>query len=194
MVSACLGPSGNILMAFWRWLARTSMLGNKLTIIRSTSALRRICDPPRLCRSGGRALLGVCLGIAIGWVGGNVPALAAQNGHMTEDEALRLGEEFGVIVGEVDEEIRKELKMQRAQGVAVFEVIGNSRADYAGIKVRSVIKEIDKAEIRNLLDFGNALKRAIKECNFTVGTYEPADPSDPIQWGVNFHFVGCRRD
>ncbi|NJN71104.1 MAG: PDZ domain-containing protein [Nitrospira sp.] len=59
----------------------------------------------------------------------------------------------------MDEEIQKELKLQRAQGVAVFEVIGNSRADYAGIKVRSVIKEIDKQEIRNMTDFGRALKR-----------------------------------
>jgi S1-C subfamily serine protease len=107
-----------------------------------------------------------------------VPLLsAAQNGGMTEDEAVRLGEEFGI-----------------SEGVAVFEVIGNSRADYAGIKVRSVIKEIDKQEVRNLLDFGKALKRAMPECNFTVGTYEPADPGDPVGWGVNFHFVGCKRD
>ena len=65
---------------------------------------------------------------------------------MTVDEAAKLGEDFGIIVGDVDEEIQKELKLQRPQGVAVFEVIGNSRADYAGIKVRSVIKEIDKKE------------------------------------------------
>ena len=113
---------------------------------------------------------------------------------MTEEEAIRLGEEFGVAVGSVDEDIRKELKLQEARGVAVFEVIGNSRADYAGIKVRSVIKEIDKREIRNIIDFGQAIKKAIKEGNFTVGTYEPADPGDPVGWGVNFHFVGCKRD
>lgn len=113
---------------------------------------------------------------------------------MTVEEAAKLGEDFGVIVGDVDEEIKRELKLERAQGVAVFEVIGNSRADYAGIKVRSVIKEIDKTEIRNMLDFGRAIKRGMKECNFTVGTYEPADPGDPVGWGVNFHFVGCRRD
>ncbi|MDF0668020.1 MAG: PDZ domain-containing protein [Nitrospira sp.] len=119
---------------------------------------------------------------------------AMQNGAMTEDEASKLGEEFGIVVGAVDEEIQKELKLQKPQGVAVFEVIGNSRADYAGIKVRSVIKEIDKQEIRNMMDFGRAIKKAMKECNFTVGTYEPADPGDPVGWGVNFHFVGCKRD
>lgn len=119
---------------------------------------------------------------------------ANQRDAMTDDEASKLGEEFGIVVGPVDEEIQKELKLQKPQGVAVFEVIGNSRADYAGIKVRSVIKEIDKQEIRNMADFGRSIKKAMKECNFTVGTYEPADPSDPVAWGVNFHFVGCKRD
>lgn len=127
--------------------------------------------------------------------GGSLPiAVAADAVAMTEDEAVKLGEEFGVVVGSVDEDIRKELKLQEAKGVAVFEVIGNSRADYAGIKVRSVIKEIDKTEIRNMMDFGIAIKKAMKECNFTLGTYEPADPGDPVGWGVNFHFVGCKRD
>jgi hypothetical protein len=118
----------------------------------------------------------------------------AESQAMTVDEAAKLGEDFGVIVGEVDEEIQKELKLQRPQGVAVFEVIGNSRADYAGIKVRSVIKEIDKHEVKNMLDFGRHIKKAMNECNFTLGTYEPADPGDPVGWGVNFHFVGCKRD
>lgn len=124
---------------------------------------------------------------------GNVQAEAQSDG-MTEEEAARLGEEFGIVVGAVDEDIQKELKLQQPQGVAVFEVIGNSRADFAGIKVRSVIKEIDKREIRTMTDFGLAIKKAMKECNFTVGTYEPADPGDPVGWGVNFHFVGCKRD
>jgi hypothetical protein len=119
---------------------------------------------------------------------------AAGNDGMTEEKALQIGEEFGLVVGQVDEEIQKELKMQRPEGVAVFEVIGNSQADYAGIKVRSVIKEIDKKEVKTLIDFGKALKRAMDQCNFTVGTYEPADPGDPVGWGVNFHFVGCKRD
>ena len=125
------------------------------------------------------------------------PAYAQNNGvdqSMTVDEAAKLGEEFGVIVGDVDEAIQKELNLQRPQGVAVFEVIGNSRADYAGIKVRSVIKEIDKHEIKNMVEFGRAIKKAMNECNFTVGTYETADPGDPVGWGVNFHFVGCKRD
>ena len=119
---------------------------------------------------------------------------ATQPDVMTEEEAARLGEEFGIVVGAVDEEIQQELNLQQAQGVAVFEVIGNSRADFAGIKVRSVIKEIDKQEIRNMTEFGLAIKKAMKGCNFTVGTYEAADPGDPVGWGVNFHFVGCKRD
>ena len=144
----------------------------------------------------GRALVvsgSLCLGVLITPLSGH----AASNGTaeaMTVDEAAKLGEDFGVVVGEVDEEIQKELKLQRPQGVAVFEVIGNSRADYAGIKVRSVIKEIDKHEVKNMLDFGRHIKKAMNECNFTVGTYEPADPGEPVGWGVNFHFVGCKRD
>ncbi len=134
----------------------------------------------------------LCLGVLCGL--DPAPVNAADQEPMTVEEAERLGEEFGVMVGDVDEDIRKELKLERAQGVAVFEVIGSSRADSAGIKVRSVIKEINKTEIRNLIDFGRAIKRGMKECNFTVGTYESADPGDPVGWGVNFHFVGCKRD
>jgi C-terminal processing protease CtpA/Prc len=119
---------------------------------------------------------------------------AAPSKEMTKEDAVRLGEEFGIVVEEVDEGIRKELNLQRVEGVAVLEVIGNSQADYAGIKVKSIIKEIDKVEVKNLIDFGKALKRAMEQCNFTVGTYETADPSDPVGWGVNFHFVGCKRD
>jgi hypothetical protein len=148
----------------------------------------------------GRALV-VCAGalsaVLLGILPEPLPVAAVTNGAvdgMTVDEAAKLGEDFGVVVGEVDEEIQKELKLQRPQGVAVFEVIGNSRADYAGIKVRSVIKEIDKKEVKNMLDFGRHIKKAMNECNFTVGTYEPADPGDPVGWGVNFHFVGCKRD
>ena len=143
----------------------------------------------------GRALV-VCAGLLAGLAGAPAPdsTAAADQSSMTVDEAAKLGEEFGVVVGDVDDEIQKELKLQRPQGVAVFEVIGNSRADYAGIKVRSVIKEIDKHEIKNMVEFGRAIKKAMNECNFTVGTYEPADPGDPVGWGVNFHFVGCKRD
>ena len=150
----------------------------------------------RALRSG-RAFF-LCVSLCMGILGCIAPAptlaSAANQEPMTVEEAARLGEEFGVIVGDVDEEIKKELKLERAQGVAVFEVIGSSRADYAGIKVRSIIKEIDKTEIGNMMDFGRAIKRGMNACNFTVGTYEPADPGDPVGWGVNFHFVGCKRD
>jgi membrane-associated protease RseP (regulator of RpoE activity) len=121
--------------------------------------------------------------------------LAQTDGAMTEAEAIRLADEFGIVIGSVDEEIQKELKMVKPEGVVVFEVIGGSPADLAGIKVRAVIKEIDKAEVRNLVDFGRALKRAMPTCNFTVGTYEPADPETQGVGGIlNFHFVGCKRD
>ena len=138
--------------------------------------------------------LGVALLSALCFAGAGDVQAATQPDTMTEEEAARLGEEFGIVVGAVDEAIQQELKLERAQGVAVFEVIGNSRADFAGIKVRSVIKEIDKREIRSMTEFGLAIKKAMKQCNFTVGTYEAADPGDPVGWGINFHFVGCKRD
>lgn len=149
----------------------------------------------------GRAFL-MLVGVLLFWGGGfqnasaqpAAPPKAGPTKEMTKKEAMRLGEEFGIIVDEVDEGIRKELGLQRTGGVAVLEVIGGTMADAAGIKVRSVIKEIDKKEINGLIDFGKALKRAMDQCNFTVGTYEPADPTDPVGWGVNFHFVGCKRD
>ncbi|WP_447979623.1 hypothetical protein [Candidatus Nitrospira bockiana] len=133
-------------------------------------------------------LLVASVGLPAGWA-------ASANGEMTEEDAMLLGEQFGIVVGPVDEEIRKELKLQKPEGVVVFEVIGGTPADLAGIKVRAVIKEIDKEEVRNLKDFGRALKRAMPTCNFTVGTYEPADPETQGVGGVlNFHFVGCKRD
>lgn len=120
---------------------------------------------------------------------------AATDDQMTEAEAARLGEEFGIVVGPVDEEVQKELKMQKPEGVVVFEVIGGTPADLAGIKVRAVIKEIDKVEVRNMADFGRALKRAIPTGNFTVGTYEPADPEVQGVGGlINFHFVRIVKD
>ena len=109
---------------------------------------------------------------------------------ITEEEALRLGEEFGIIVGEVDEEIREFLGLERPEGVVVFEVIGGKPADLAGIKPRALIKEINSVEIRNLKDFGLALREALPTENFTVATYEPADPDNQgISGGINFHFV-----
>lgn len=148
-----------------------------------------------ICQMVGRLALVSLFLLCVGSVLESYAAPAQENGKMTDDDAVRLGEEFGIIVGPVDEEIQQELKMQKAEGVVVFEVIGGTQADLAGIKVRAVIKEIDKVEVRNLKDFGRALKLAMPTCNFTVGTYEPADPETQGVGGVmNFHFVGCKRD
>lgn len=143
---------------------------------------------------GGRAFF-VCVWL-LGASGVAGQAVAANvDGKMTDEMAIRLGEQFGIVVGSVDEDIRKELKLQKPEGVVVFEVIGGTPADLAGIKVRAVIKEIDKVEVRNMADFGRALQQVLATCNYTVGTYEPADPENQGVGGVlNFHFVPCVKD
>lgn len=146
---------------------------------------------------GWRRVLSVGLATALVWGGPFMPALAAppDDGEMTKEEAVRLGEEFGIVVGEVDEEIQKELGLVAPEGVVVFEVIGGTPAYHAGIKVAAVVKEIDKVEVRDLLDFGRALQQARGRCGYTVGTYEPADPENQGVGGViNFHFVRCMTD
>ena len=115
------------------------------------------------------------------------------SGEMTEEKALTLAEQFGVDVGEVDEEIQKILGLTKAEGVVVFEVIGGSPAELSGIKVKAVIKEVDIFEIRTLLDLGRALEKTLQTQNFTVATYEPMTGVG-VTGGLNFHFVRILQD
>ena len=142
-----------------------------------------------------RQIGAACLLLFSAWCAAGVAWGARADNDMTAEKAAQLGEQFGIVVGPVDEEIRKELKMQKSEGVVVFEVIGGTPAELAGIKVRAVIKEIDKVEVRSMVDFGRALKQVLSTCNYTVGTYEPADPENQGVAGVlNFHFVPCVKD
>ena len=114
---------------------------------------------------------------------------------MTEDRAYALAEEFGIDVGEVDEEIKEILGLTKAEGVVVFGVIGSSPAERAGIKVKAVIKEVDGKDIRTLLDLGKALEKAMPTQNFSVATFEPAGIDDQgVGGGLNFHFVRVEKD
>ena len=114
---------------------------------------------------------------------------------MTEDRAFALAEEFGIDVGEVDEEIKEILGLTKAEGVVVFGVIGSSPADRAGIKVKAVIKEVDGKDIRTMLDLGKALEKAMPTQNFSVATFEPAGIDDQgVGGGMNFHFVRVEKD
>jgi len=112
-----------------------------------------------------------------------------------QKDIIKMAEEFGLIVGPVTEDIRKELNLRSAEGVAVFEVIGDSLAELAGIKVGAVIAEINKKPVRTLEDFGRLMAEALPEGNFTVGTWEPTNPENQGQGGqLNFHFVPKRTD
>jgi len=112
-----------------------------------------------------------------------------------QKDIIAMAEEFGLIVGAVTEDVRKELNLRSAEGVAVFEVIGDSLAEAAGIKVGAVIAEINKKPVRTLEDFGRLMAEALPEGNFTVGTWEPTNPENQGQAGqMNFHFVPKRTD
>jgi C-terminal processing protease CtpA/Prc len=105
-------------------------------------------------------------------------------------DVIAMAEEFGIIVGPVTEDIKKELNLRSAEGVAVLDIIGDSLAERAGIKVGAVIAEVNKKPVRNLDDFGRLLTEVLKEGNFTVGTWEPTTPDNQgIGQQMNFHFV-----
>ncbi len=117
------------------------------------------------------------------------------DGGMTEDRAYALAEEFGIDVGEVDEEIKEILGLNKAEGVVVFGVIGSSPADRAGIKVKAIIKEVDGKDIQNILELGKELEKALLTRNFSVATFEPAGIDDQgVGGGMNFHFVRINQD
>jgi membrane-associated protease RseP (regulator of RpoE activity) len=115
---------------------------------------------------------------------------ADKPGDKKNKDVIAMAEEFGLIIGPVTEDIRKELNLRSAEGVAVFDIIGDSLAERAGIKVGAVITEINKKPVKNLDDFGRLLTEVLKEGNFTVGTWEPTSPDNQgIGQQMNFHFV-----
>lgn len=123
-------------------------------------------------------------------------ALSPDKATERNKEVIAMAEkELGLIVGAVTEDIRKELNLRSAEGVAVFEIIGDSLAEAAGIKVGAVIAEINKKPVRNLDDFGRLLPEVLREGNFTVGTWEPTNPDNQgMGQQMNFHFVPKRTD
>lgn len=134
-------------------------------------------------------------GVAVWSAVSPISSAQSESGEMTEERAYALAEEFGVDVGEVDEEIKNILGLTKAEGVVVFAVIGNTPADRAGIKVKAIIKEVDGKEIRDVLELGRALENALPTQNFSVATFEPAGIDDQgIGGGLNFHFVRIEKD
>ena len=79
--------------------------------------------------------------------------------------------------------------------MVVFGVIGSSPADRGGIKVKAIIKEVDGTDIRNILELGKALEKALPTQNFSVATFEPAGIDDQgVGGGLNFHFIRINQD
>ncbi len=134
----------------------------------------------------------VLLGLAL-LVG--LAAFQADAASAPARDPIGLGRDFGVIIGPVTEDIRKELNLSTKEGVAIFEIIENSLADLADIKVHAVMAEINSKPVRNLNAFGRLLAAALKEGNFTVATWEPTSPENQGQGQqMNFHFVPNRLD
>jgi membrane-associated protease RseP (regulator of RpoE activity) len=146
------------------------------------------------------ALLGLLHGVVVPAVESSEKTAAAPTKATTETDnknaaIIAMAEQFGLIIGPVTEDIRKELNLRSAEGVAVFEVIGDSLAEVAGIKVGAVIAEINKKPIKTLEDFAQHLTEALDKGNFTVGTWEPTNPENQgIGQQMNFHFVPKRTD
>ena len=147
----------------------------------------------------------VLIGLLGGPLGAGGVSADAKKAALTPDKqaekernnaVIELAEkQLGLIVGPVTEDVRKELNLRSAEGVAIFEVVGDSLAERAGIKVGAVIAEIDKQPIRNLDDLGRLLPPALNRGNFTVSTWEPTNPENQGQGGqLNFHFVPKETD
>ena len=116
-----------------------------------------------------------------------VPLLsAAQNGGMTEDEAVRLGEEFGISVGEVDTDIQKELNLQKPEGVAVFEPIHGSYPQAAGKDIANPIGSILSAAM--LLDHFGLHEEAQTVRNGVAWTLSNGFVTKDID-AVNYYFT-----
>jgi len=106
-----------------------------------------------------------------------------------------VGQEFGVIVGPLTPDIRKELNLKLTEGVPIFEIIGNSRAEKAGLKPRTLITEINHTRVHNLDEFGRLLEEVLPAGNFSVSTWEPASPDNQGQGQqMNFYFVPNYQD
>ncbi|TAL10982.1 MAG: PDZ domain-containing protein [Nitrospirae bacterium] len=140
-------------------------------------------------------VIGIAGVVMLAWVAGVALAATDPAVDKRNKDVIALAEEFGIIVGAVTEDIRKELNLRSAEGVAVLDIIGDSLAERAGIKVGAVIAEVNKKPVRNLDDFGKLLPACMRDGNCTVGTWEPTSPDNQGQGGqMNFHFVPKNTD
>lgn len=82
----------------------------------------------------------------------------------TEEELPKdaaLGEWQGMSVQDISPEIVKRFKLKDKKGVVVLEVESASAADEAGVIIGDIISEINRQEIKNLIDF-KRVTRGIK--------------------------------
>lgn len=82
-------------------------------------------------------------------------------GELKEEEAVASTtktEELGMAVQEITPQIAESLGLEKAEGVVVTDVQGDSSAAEAGIRRGDVILEVDRKPVRNVADFRGAIR------------------------------------
>lgn len=90
---------------------------------------------------------------------------------MPKFQMQRPNPRLGITVESLDDEIRKDLKMKKGNGIIVTEIVAGSNADQAGIKLNDIILSINDIPVTSPLEvkqgikcmpFGSDLKISIK--------------------------------
>ncbi len=76
---------------------------------------------------------------------------------------LPVQQNLGMTTDNITPQFRKEYKTRENAGVAVVSVESGSPADNAGIQPGDVIKEVDRAPVRNMKDYERAIARSEKD-------------------------------
>jgi len=69
---------------------------------------------------------------------------------------------FGLHVKDLSPDLAKELGLDSPAGVVISSVLPGSRADEAGLRARDVILEVNRAAVKNVDSYQNALKTSAK--------------------------------
>ncbi len=89
------------------------------------------------------------------------PEIVASEGKSQKPD-LGAVSPFGLHVKELSPDLAKELGLNSPGGVVISSVLPGSRADEAGLRARDVILEVNRAAVKNVDSYQNALKTSAK--------------------------------